>query len=259
MLAVNSEVYTSLAATLGVAVVFAGLIRLFTRRWNGPLMIGVNLAVIGCAYMLYFFRDPERLTPDDPTLVFAGADGKIMAIKEVVEDKHLHTNAVRISIFLSLMDVHVNRAPIQGRVTFENYFPGERYFTFLEKSSEFNQHSEIVIENARTKVLVNQIVGPIARRVVYWVKRGQRVQAGERIGMMKFGSRLDMYIPADDVKDILVQPGQAVTAGETVLVSLKPRDAEPPNQASLAELVEKATDETVTPLTETNAVGKQAP
>jgi phosphatidylserine decarboxylase len=231
MLAVNSEVTTSLIAVLVVAIVMTVFIRLFTRRWSGPVLIGCNLAVIGCAYMLFFFRDPERLTPDDPSMVFAGADGKIMAIKHLVEDKHLHTNAVRISVFLSLMDVHVNRAPIQGTVTFAKYFPGERYFTFEEKSSDFNQHSEIVIENDRTRILVNQIVGPVARRVVFWVEPGQRLQAGERLGIMKFGSRLDVYIPADDVNEILVEPGQAVTAGETVLVSLKPKVHEPEPEA----------------------------
>jgi phosphatidylserine decarboxylase len=223
MLAVNSEVYSSLIATLGVSIAIILLIRIFTRSWSLPLLIGLNLAVIGSAYMLYFFRDPERLTPEGPGLVVSGADGKVMGIKEVFEPKHLQTNAIRISIFLSLTDVHVNRAPIPGTVTYAQYFPGARYFTFLEKSSDFNQHSEIVFENEHTKILVNQIVGPIARRVVFWVKPGQRSQAGERIGMMKFGSRLDMYIPADDVSAIRVKTGQKVRAGETVVAVIKPR------------------------------------
>ncbi len=227
MLAVNSEVYTSLIVVLLAAVVLAGFIRLFTRSWKSPLLIGFNLAVIGCAYLLYFFRDPERLTPDNPSVVFAGADGKVMSIKTLLEDKHLHTQAIRISIFLSLLDVHVNRAPIQGVVTFAEYFPGERHFTFLEKASDLNQHSEIVIKNDQTKILVNQIVGPVARRVVYWVKVGQPLQAGQRLGIMKFGSRLDIYIPADDVQDVLVKSGQMVTAGETALVSLKTKIPEP--------------------------------
>lgn len=256
MLAVNSEVYTSLAATLILAIVLAGLIRLFTKSWSAPLLIGFNLAVIGSAYMLFFFRDPERLTPDDPTLIFAGADGKIMGIKEVMEDKHLHTNAVRVSIFLSLMNVHVNRSPMAGTVTFAEYFPGERYFTFLEKSSDLNQHSEIVIENDRTRILVNQVVGPIARRVVFWCKLGQRLQAGQRFGIMKFGSRLDIYLPADEVKDILVKPGQMVTAGETVIASLKPKVADTQPLSPLAELTVKAANEAAGV---TNAIRKQAP
>jgi phosphatidylserine decarboxylase len=238
MLAVHPEVSTSLAAVAVIAVVILLISRFFTKSWSGPFLIGLNLAVIGSAYMLYFFRDPERLTPDNPDFVFAGADGKVMSVKHMVEPKHLQTNAVRISIFLSLMDVHVNRAPIPGTVTYAKYFPGSRYFTFLEKASDFNQHSEIVIENERTRVLVNQIVGPIARRVVYWVKPGQRAQAGQRIGMMKFGSRLDIYLPEDDVDKILVKENQKVRAGETVLVVLKekaPAEAPSPAPASTNE------------------------
>ena len=222
MFAVHPEVLPSLGVMAALAVVVIGLTRLFTQGWKLPVMVGINLAILGCAYLLYFFRDPERLTPDDPSLVFAGADGKIMAVTYRDEDKHLKTSAVRISIFLSLIDVHVNRAPISGVVTFADYFPGARHFTFDEKSSDLNQHSEILIENARTKCLVNQIVGPIARRVVYWLKPGTRLQAGERIGMMKFGSRLDIYLPADDVEKVLVKPGQFVVAGETPVASLKP-------------------------------------
>lgn len=231
MLAVHPEVTSSLIAVGVVAVAVVGLARLFTKSWSGPLLIGLNLAVIGSAYMLYFFRDPERLTPDDPSIVFAGADGKIMGVKQLVEPKHLQTNAVRISIFLSLVDVHVNRAPIQGAVTYARYFPGARHFTFLEKSSDFNQHSEILLENERTRCLVNQIVGPIARRVVFWVRVGQRPQAGQRIGMMKFGSRLDIYVPEADVEKILVREGQKVVAGETPLLRLKEKalpEAAPP-------------------------------
>jgi phosphatidylserine decarboxylase len=233
MFAVNQEVVPSLGVMVAVAMAVIGLSRLFTRNWTLPILLGVNLVVLGCSYLLYFFRDPERLTPDNPALVFAGADGKVMAVRNVYEDNHFKTNAVRISIFLSLLDVHINRAPISGVVTFADYFPGTRYFTFDEKSSDYNQHSEILIENARTRGLVKQIVGPIARRVVYWLKPGKRLQAGERIGMMKFGSRLDLYLPADDVQEVLVQPGQLVVAGETAVASLKPVAAEvPPKPAT---------------------------
>ncbi len=240
MLAVNPEVSTSLVAVVVFSLLIVVLARIFTRSWSKPILIGINVAVVGCAYMLYFFRDPERLTPDNPDIVYASADGKIMGIKTLFEDKHLHTNAVRISIFLSLTDVHVNRAPMSGMVTFADYFPGARHFTFLEKASDFNQHSEILIENRRTKCLVNQVVGPIARRVVFWVQPGKRLQAGQRIGMMKFGSRLDIYLPEADVEEILVQPGQKVVAGETPIASLKPRTADPKPLSPLAELTAEA-------------------
>ena len=223
MFAVHPEVLPSLGVLAGVALLLALLSRLAARGWKIPVLLGLNLLILGSAYLLFFFRDPERLTPDNPDLVFAGADGKIMAVKTVEEPKHLKGQACRISIFLSLIDVHVNRAPLAGVVRFADYFPGKRHFTFDEKSSDLNQHSEILIENSRTRCLVNQIVGPIARRVVFWLEPGQRLQAGARIGMMKFGSRLDMYLPVDDVDAVLVTPGQFVVAGETPVASLKPR------------------------------------
>ncbi|MDO9540885.1 MAG: phosphatidylserine decarboxylase [Kiritimatiellia bacterium] len=178
------------------------------------------LALFGAGFMLFFFRDPERIPPADPAAIVAGADGTVLAVKDMREDNFLKTDVVRISIFLSLLDVHVNRAPIGGKISFLRYYPGKRYFTFMEKSSDYNQHSSILIENERTRCLVNQIVGPVARRVVYWLKLGQTVGAGERIGMMKFGSRLDMYFPKADVA-VLVKPGAKVEAGVTVVAVLK--------------------------------------
>lgn len=201
-----------------------GLLGWIFRRFQwkrtacGCFVLGIVLA----GYMLYFFRDPERVPPADPTAIVAGADGLVMSIKELREDEFLKTEAVRISIFLRLYDVHVNRAPIAGQITFLGYFPGKRFFTFQEKSSELNQHNSILIEGPQTRCLVNQIVGPVARRVVYWLTINQQVQKGERIGMMKFGSRLDMIFPKADV-DVVVKPGDRVQAGVTVVAIARPK------------------------------------
>jgi phosphatidylserine decarboxylase len=205
----------------GSLVVF-GLLGLIFRRlqWKRTALVFFSLGVIVACYMLFFFRDPQRTPPADPTVIVAGADGVVMSIKEIREDTYLKTDAVRISIFLSLFDVHVNRAPIAGNIAFLGYFPGKRYFTFQEKSSEFNQHNSILIEGPQTRCLVNQIVGPVARRVVYWLKLHQMVQKGDRIGMMKFGSRLDMVFPKDDV-NVVVKPGDRVQAGVTVVATVK--------------------------------------
>ena len=156
----------------------------------------------------------------DPADIVAGAEGKVMSVVDVDEPEFLKTKAVRISIFLSLIDVHVNRAPIAGKVEHAQYYPGARYFTFEEKSSEMNQHSSIVIRGEKTSCVVKQIVGPVARRVVYWLEPGQELAKGERIGMMKFGSRLDMYFPREDV-DVVVKRGDKVRAGETVVARLR--------------------------------------
>ena len=223
-----------------------GLLGLIFRRfqWKRTAWVFFFLGVIAACYMLYFFRDPQRISPSDPSVIVAGADGVVMSIKEIREDEYLKTDAVRISIFLSLLDVHVNRAPIAGNIAFLGYFPGKRYFTFQEKSSEFNQHNSILIEGLpasplrhsamqgqaggaigdqgprTTRCLVNQIVGPVARRVVYWLKLNQMVQKGDRIGMMKFGSRLDMIFPKADV-NVVVKPGDRVQAGLTVVATMK--------------------------------------
>jgi len=182
--------------------------------WTGA----VPAAVLG-AYLLYFFRDPERTPPDDPRAVVAGADGVLARISRPGPRAELGgAEAVRLSIFLSLFDVHVNRAPLGGASTFLGYRPGKRFFTFLDKSSEMNQHNAILIEGESTRCLLHQIVGPVARRVVYWPDHGRAVKIarGERIGMMKFGSRLDMYLPAAAVV-IVAREGDRVRAGETVV------------------------------------------
>ncbi len=190
----------------------------FYKKKRASLIL-LALTLLGLGYMLFFFRDPARIPSVAPDIVLSGADGRIMAVKRLPENDYLKTEAVRISIFLSLFDVHVNRAPIEGKVTHLAYHPGKRYFTFQEKSSEFNQHSTILIESEATRCLVKQIVGPVARRVVYWLEEGQDITIGARIGMMKFGSRLDIYLPAADV-EVMVGEGDVVRAGLTPVARL---------------------------------------
>lgn len=203
-----------------VVIVLAGyaLLASLLHEW----MVTGLLACLFAGYFLYFFRDPERFPPSERNAVVAGADGIVTSVITLREETCLNASCVRISIFLSLFDVHVNRAPISGKASFLGYFPGKHLFTFQEKSSEVNQHNRIMIVGERTKCLVYQIVGPVCRRVVYWLSHDEEetVVMGERIGMMKFGSRLDMYLPAEDV-DVLVKPGTVVRAGETVVAHFK--------------------------------------
>jgi phosphatidylserine decarboxylase len=229
---------------VGVAIVFGALIAAAILAFHAPSrgagLAGVLVALFFSAYFLFFFRDPERRDPVDPSAVVAGAEGKVARIARLSHAEFARAAAfsglreadvqrflkspeiVRISIFLSLFDVHVNRAPIAGNSKFLGYFPGKHFFTFKEKSSDVNQHNSILIGNADTVCLVNQIVGPVARRVVYWPDstRPVPVARGARIGMMKFGSRLDMYFPADEV-DITVHEGQFVRAGETIVARVR--------------------------------------
>lgn len=238
-MSVRSEVIPFLGVSVLIGLALVIIARLLGARGRKAWIPGaMGGAVIGL-YMLYFFRDPPRQSPPDPALIVSGADGKIAGIVELSPDqfgkiasfcglkegdfgRFEKGSVTRISIFLSLFDVHVNRAPIAGESEFLGYFPGKHIFTFEEKSSEYNQHNSIRISNESTVCLVNQIVGPVARRVVYWPDptRKVRLPKGEPIGMMKFGSRLDMYFPAADV-EVSVKLGDRVAAGETVVARLK--------------------------------------
>lgn len=222
-MAFRPEVIPFLMASIVIAGLLVVGLRVARVSWRKAIAYGGVVGTVLCVYMLYFFRDPERVSPADESAIVAGAEGKIMGIVEVDEPKYLKTRAVRISIFLSLIDVHVNRSPLSGRVESAEYFAGARYFTFQEKSSELNQHSSIVIRGDKVDCLVNQVVGPVARRVVFWLEPGQVLRKGDRIGMMKFGSRLDMYLPADKV-DVTVRKGQKVRVGETVVARIKTKE-----------------------------------
>jgi len=217
---IRQEIIPFLLAVIVLGAMLATTLRLSGASWRKAFVYSEIVTFILIGYLLVFFRDPVRTASPDPADIMAGAEGKIMSVVDVMEPEFLKTNAVRISIFLSLVDVHVNRAPIAGKVEHAEYYPGARYFTFEEKSSELNQHSAIVIRGEKTTCVVKQIVGPVARRVVYWLKPGQELAKGDRIGMMKFGSRLDMYFPRGDV-DVVVKKGDKVRAGETVVARLK--------------------------------------
>lgn len=189
---------------------------------NGlAFFLGLLFGGAGTGYMLFFFRDPEIVTPAEPGIVVAAANGKLAKIVEMYEKDYLKQDTIRISIFLSLFDVHVNRFPIGGFSTFLGYFPGKRLFTFDEKSSDVNQHNAILVRNEETSCLIRQIVGPVCRRVVYWLREDKTttVKQGDRFGMMKFGSRLDMYFPKGDI-EMVAKIGDQVTAGETIIARI---------------------------------------
>lgn len=208
--------------SLIIGVPVAGIALAFLFRWmncGGVAVFFLVLGLIGGVFMLYFFRNPERTAPVDPNVFVAGADGLIRAIETVQEDRFMKCECIRISIFLSPFNVHVNRSPIAGKVAQLGYTPGKHLLTIQNAASEYNEHSTIFIEGEKTRCLVKQIVGPIVRRVVYWLEVNQILEKGAVIGMMKFGSRLDMYFPKTDV-EIVIKKGSVVKAGETVIATL---------------------------------------
>ena len=178
------------------------------------------LAVIFGLFMVYFFRDPERVSTAEPDQIVSGADGVVRSVEKVREERFINGEAIRLSVFLNPFNVHVNRAPIGGVVKGLDYTPGKRLLTMQNAASEYNEHSSIYIEGENVNCLVKQIVGPVVRRVVYWLKDDQELKRGDRIGIMKFGSRMDIYFPHAAV-EIIVKEGDKVKAGETIVAHLK--------------------------------------
>jgi phosphatidylserine decarboxylase len=200
-----------IAGALVPAAVLAG-----TRRYGWASGFGV----LG-AFFAYFFRDPERIIPTAPGLVVSPADGRVVIAGPSDGRWSPPGQWQQVTIFLSPMDVHMNRTPVGGRVTRIEYRPGKFLPAYKEDASE-NELNEIWIDHDGEPVVVRQIVGVLARRVVCRVEEGQSLERGERIGLMKFGSRMDVFLPIR--AQLLVQVGQTVVAGETVLARLDPAD-----------------------------------
>ena len=169
-------------------------------------------------FVLFFFRDPDRCTPDNPRGVISPADGSVIAVDEVIPE-YFSEFKYRISIFLSMLDVHINRIPIGGRVRRLEYHRGKFLPAFREKASELNEHTIITIESEFGQIGFCQRAGAIARRIIYNIKKGDTVTAGERFGLIRFGSRVDLYLP-ENMK-ILVRPKDRVRAGETILAEFE--------------------------------------
>ncbi len=201
-----------------------GLALLFFIFWP-PL---AWLFVIIALYIAYFFRDPDRVTPLREGLIVAPADGRISAIESVRPPTELGLGPeqrVRISTFLSVIDVHITRAPVSGRIVRSIYVPGTFVNAALDKASEENERRAMVIEKTDgTEIAVVQIAGLVARRIVAFAHEGDSVGVGERLGLIRFGSRVDVYLPAG--KTALVAVGQLAVGGETVLADLKSEEPE---------------------------------
>jgi phosphatidylserine decarboxylase len=194
--------------------------------WLWPPLAWVMALVT--AWVAYFFRDPPRVTPQRDGLVVAPGDGRIAAIERVRPPAELALGDVprlRISIFLSVFDVHINRAPVAGRIARSVYVPGSFLNAALDKASEDNERRVIVISTASgAEIAVVQIAGLIARRIVTFVNEGDSVGIGERFGLIRFGSRVDLYLPPQH--GALVAVGQRAVGGETVLADLKSDEPE---------------------------------
>ncbi|MEO6213975.1 MAG: phosphatidylserine decarboxylase [Vicinamibacterales bacterium] len=180
-------------------------------------VLATSFALVG-GFLTYFFRDPERRVPQDADLVVSPADGRVMIAGPSDTRWAPDGEWTQITIFLSPMDVHMNRTPVEGRVTKVQYKPGTFLPAFNERSND-NELNEIWLEHDGRTVVVRQVVGMLARRIVCRVVEGQQLARGERIGLMKFGSRMDVFLPPD--AELRVSVGQRVIGGETVLGVLR--------------------------------------
>ena len=207
---VASEGYPFIALFAFITLIFA----LLDWGFVTLLMLGLTL------FTVYFFRNPERCVPQDPGAVVSPADGKVIFVGEVPEERYFQSRTVKVSIFMSVFNVHVNRAPVSGKVVDLFYNKGEFFNAALDKASLQNEQAGMLLEteNAR-RLLVVQIAGLIARRIVTYPVAGDLLERGERYGLIRFGSRVDVYFPPGT--EVLATVGDHTVAGETILGYLR--------------------------------------
>jgi phosphatidylserine decarboxylase len=206
-------VFIAIAALLATGTYALALSR---RSW--ALWLAAFALTLVALWVAYFFRDPERSGERGGGSVIAPADGRVVMITEVDEPAFLHGRATRISIFMNVFNVHVNRYPVSGTVRFVHYNPGKFLNAAVEKSSLENEQMSVGIEEGDTRVLVRQIAGLIARRIVTYSREGERVEQGERMGIIRFGSRVDVFLPTKSA--VMVRVGDVTLAGTSVIARI---------------------------------------
>jgi phosphatidylserine decarboxylase len=206
----------------GVLIVLAGLNIAGWLLWQGPTLwhyLALGASMVLFVFIMMFFRAPARPLEPDPLLIYAPADGKIVVIEETYEKEYFRDNRLQISIFMSPFNMHSNRYPISGTVTWTQYQPGKKFHARSPKSSELNERSSVVVTSeSGTEILVRQVAGAVARRIVTYSKKGEKVSQGDELGFIKFGSRVDIFLPVDTEVD--VQMFEQVRASRTILAKV---------------------------------------
>jgi len=174
------------------------------------------LGILFTLFIAFFFRNPKRKIPSLQNIILSPADGRIIHLGECDEDRFLKERVLKVSIFMSVLDVHINRAPVSGKVLEKSYYPGQFFVANAEKSSLLNEQNAFILETEdRLKILLIQIAGFVARRIVCYAKAGDTLRMGEIFGMIRFGSRIDLYLPKEVKPNIRV--GQHVKGGESII------------------------------------------
>ena len=207
-------ILATFVALLAINILFA--YTHFLPLWLDKIFLAWSIFVFG--FTVYFFRNPKRTILTDDDKVICPADGKIVVIEEVDVDEYFADRRLQVSIFMSPTNVHVNRTPISGEVKYSAYHPGKYLVAWHPKSSELNERTSIVIDNGSMDVMMRQIAGKLARRIVNYLEEGEEVEQGEQFGFIKFGSRVDLFLPLNT--KINVQLGQKVKGGVTIIGEL---------------------------------------
>jgi len=205
LLPIAKEGYPFIIPLLGLGVVLL---------WLGGLYSGLFCLGTGL-FCVFFFRDPERDIPNDPRAVVSPADGRVIGIEQK-EIAGFSEPVIKVSIFLSVFNVHVNRSPIAGKVESFNYIPGKFAAAWADKASSDNERTEIIIAAEQGRVMVKQIAGLIARRIVWWIHPGDVMEKGQRIGLIRFGSRVEIFLP-QAVTELKVSKGDVVKGGKSII------------------------------------------
>lgn len=215
---IHPESYSTILVTwlICIPAIFLLLKCVPWRSVSWPL--SAFLAVM-CIFVVWFHRIPVRTVNDDDRKVTAVCDGKVVIREKVFEKEYFQKECIQVSVFMSFFDVHVNFWPMNGKISYYKYHPGKYLLAFLPKSSEKNEHSSTVVENEHGAVLFKQIAGTFARRIVCYSEVGKDVKSGRECGLIKFGSRIDYFLPLD--ADIKVNLGDRTIACETVIAELK--------------------------------------
>ena len=178
-----------------------------------------TLPLFVMGFVLFFFRVPVRETVPGDNVVTSVADGKVVVIEKVFEPEHLKCECIQVSVYMDFFNVHVNFWPISGEVTYYKYHPGKYFLAYLPKASELNEHSSVGIRGTHGEVFFKQLAGTFARRIICYAKPGNMENKGDQCGIIKFGSRIDMYLPLD--ADVKVRLGAHVKASETIIAELR--------------------------------------
>ena len=201
--------------------IFMAIIAALALLFPDQQQLSIGLSIfLGSIYlwMMLFFRIPDRKFVIDESAVIAPADGKVVVIEKTMPDEYLKGARIQVSIFMSPFNIHINRAPISGEVSYHKYHEGKYFLAYHPKSSKENEHNTYAIKNNKTEIMLKQIAGKMARRILYYAKPGQQLNQHDEIGFIRFGSRVDLFLPLD--AEIMVSLGDQVRSGQSIIAKL---------------------------------------